>query len=486
MAIHRTLLHRGFLLKRNGLSTNSQIGFFIGGTATAWFITSWIASVPPRDDSDRMMHFLFRLTDAPVLVETIFLCWFLGWADANLAMRTDEKHFHFWSLRLLSDPFDWQSGVTKPFLWTIYLFVTISVSIQGIAAMFIGNYTSAVLNIIGLGVFLTSGAGNNPYVGAPHWYTGDMVRVILPTSHHQGTVYVLPSQGHGFDAVWSPKVAAEHREADSQAMELFHTMRTGTWGHHLPLASLRKTLANFYGRLRMTPQQCWSLAAWLYEDTPGAFDTASAAGVKRTIECIRAPGTHLIGRDLMYALCHAEYIVFMSQGSLPARLRARIGRIRLMKRSGMMPTEISDGHTIGYLPGLEGYRDAVRYIYRLFALPVDASALDFAQISPPRQSIALGGRSCTSAEQYAADLWDLSCEHSESTFSALYFFTAVWFMEIGNIGGFNILPFRARSFDGDLTSQQIVWRQVWYTAVIAQLIAASPILYAAFVTGLLR
>ncbi|KAL9083050.1 MAG: hypothetical protein Q9165_008674 [Trypethelium subeluteriae] len=462
------------------------MGLFIGGTATAWLITSLLEIVPLRDDSGRMMHFLFRLADAPILVETVFLCWFLGWADADLAMRTDEKHFHFWSLRYLSDPFDWQSGVTKPFLWAVYLFVSIAVSIPSIAAIFLGSYTSAVLNIISLGVFLTSGAGNNPYVVAPHWYAGDMIRVILPTSHHQGTVYILPSRGHGFDAVWSPKVAAEHREADGQAMELFHTMRSGNWGLHLPLASLRETLADFYGRLRVTPRQCRSLAAWLYEDTSGVLDPASEAGVKRTIDCIRAPGTHLIGRDLMYALCHAEYIVFMSQGSLPAQLRARIGRIRLMKRSGVMPTEGSDGDTIGYQAGLEGYHDAVRYVYRLFDLPVDASALDFAQISPPRQSVALRGRSYPSAEQYAAELWDLSCEHSESTFSALYFFTTVWFMEIGNTGGFNILPLRAKSFDGDLTGQQIVWRQVWYTAVIAQLIAASPILYAAFVTGLLH
>lgn len=68
-------------------------------------------------------------------------------------------------------------------------------------------------------------------------------------------------------------------------------------------------------------QELETLATWLYLE-PGVG--------KRKMKCSRAHETHLIGRDLMYALCHAEYLVFMGQGKLSAALQGKIGMLRLM------------------------------------------------------------------------------------------------------------------------------------------------------------
>jgi hypothetical protein len=43
----------------------------------------------------------------------------------------------------------------------------------------------------------------------------------------------------------------------------------------------------------------------------------------RAIKCQRAASTHLIGQDLMYALCHAEYLVFIAR----AVYRPNCGRV---------------------------------------------------------------------------------------------------------------------------------------------------------------
>ena len=45
------------------------------------------------------------------------------------------------------------------------------------------------------------------------------------------------------------------------------------------------------------------------------------------------------------------------------------------------------------------------------------------------------------SDEYVADLWDVSCEHSQSLFTALYMFTTIWFMELGIVKGFHVFPF---------------------------------------------
>jgi len=354
--------------------------------------------------------------------------------------------------------------------------IGINVTVPSLAALAVGDALVGVLNLMSILLFLFEGTTSNPYVDATHRYVDNRLRIALPTSHHEGTLYVLPSSGVGFDAVWSPKVANEHLEADGEIMTLFRHMRSGRWLLSEPLERIRTTLARYQQRVIISPSQIMELASWIYLDsTPGN------AWV-RGIQCQRAPGVHLIGRDLMYALCHAEYLVFMGQARLPRYLQIKLGIVRLMSRSGASSADTEDTKTVGFRAGFEGYKEAVEYVYAIFDIEVDESALNFKGTSPPSYSITLSKKP-SSIDEYVAELWDASCQHSESLFTALYMFTTVWFMELGNVNGFHIFPLRCRTRDGDLVSQQIVWRQVWFSTLIAQLVAASPAIFGLFVLG---
>jgi len=65
-----------------------------------------------------------------------------------------------------------------------------------------------------------------------------MLRVALGTSHLEGTMYILPSRKAGFEAVWSPKIPAEHDGADTEIMPLFGLMRTGILAPYRTAATL--------------------------------------------------------------------------------------------------------------------------------------------------------------------------------------------------------------------------------------------------------
>jgi hypothetical protein len=228
----------------------------------------------------------------------------------------------------------------------------------------------------------------------------------------------------------------------------------------------------------MTANELEALARWIY------LDDSDSIQMMRSIRCLRAKDTHLIGRDLMFALCHAEYLVFMGQGRLSHEMQLKIGSLRLMKRSGASLYDASNSGCIGYEMGLDGYREAVEYVYSLFNEPLDQSAVSF-DCAPPLFSQA-SSKTPASINDYAADLWNISCLHSESTFTALYFFTLVWSIELGNCNGFHLFPLRCRNREGDLVSQQIIWRQAWYSGIISQLLSVTPLFFGAFIGGYLQ
>ncbi|KAJ9161022.1 hypothetical protein NKR19_g2725 [Coniochaeta hoffmannii] len=429
--------------------------------------------------------------------------------DVLIARKT-QRQPRLWQGSKPHGPFDWSAGLPPALYWTMMAMICVSVTATSLLSIAYGpSPVAGILNLAGLSLFVLSGTTRNPYATAPHSYGDDSLRIALPTTHHEGTVYVLPGPGlgpgssGGFDAVWSPKLAAEHADADAQMMTLFAHMRGDRWGPAEPLERLRTTLAHYQARTRISVGQAERLAAWIYldDDEDEDEDEDAGGGVAkkpgrgaiisdeeraslRRIECRRAPGVHLIGRDLMFALCHAEYLVFMAAGRLRPETAAKFGRLRLERRSGAGPGTDPGADTVGYgRPGLEGYRQAVEHVYAMFDLPVDRAAVVFDEATtPPSFSFALSGEPA-SIDEYAGQLWDLSCRHSESTFSALYFFTTVWAFEVGNVNGFHLFPLRARDREGDVVTQLMLWRQVWWAACVSQLVSLSPMLFGLFVAG---
>lgn len=134
---------------------------------------------------------------------------------------------------------------------------------------------------------------------------------------------------------------------------------------------------------------------------------------------------------------------------LPLPLRKELSQLRQTTRSGGLHNSDSVP-TIGYHDRIRGYRGAVRYVYALFNEPMDSSALE-----PPamltHMSMALRRR-VTSTEDYVSSVWTACFGNSESTFPALYMFCCIWFIEVGNVGGFHIFLFQCHSHHGDATA----------------------------------
>lgn len=284
-------------------------------------------------------------------------------------------------------------------------------------------------------------------------------------------MHVLPTKDRGFDAVWSPKIESEHKPIDTAIAD----WRAKGGFDQSALIDMGSVVTSFYTSTQLDREDIISLADWLYE--PGQHRRMCAP------VCNRAPGTHLLSCNLMQALRSAEYVVFMRRGELRPDQGKYLGMLRNQKWSG---ADISkDVAQIGSRPGLDGYQDAVRYIYDLFDQPVDQNALH-PTASPPKTSIILGQSCQDTIEGYVGALWDHCRTREDTVFATMWAFCHYWMADIGNGNGWHSFPFRAVDREGDMVSWHVVWRQGWYLAIIAQLTSMSPIIFSAFLAGILQ
>ena len=484
------LSRHGFIIRRRLLSTDSVIGNSIGITSLLWTAVAIYTgtnerfkSSPEGYVSDSIQSLISSLAQAPFAVVLLFSAWLLMQFDMVALQKNGS--LTAWKVFEMPNPYDWQRGLREPWCFLIRMAIPILTGFCAVFSIFFGDSLLGVLNMAGVLLLVTRSVSQHPFNSSAHRYAADELRIILPTTHHEGTVYILPSQNRGFDAVWSPKIENEHAQADRYMMALFSKMRSGTANPADVLESIRATVAGFHARLSMSIGELECIADWIY---PDQAKEAYAGSITRRIECQRAPGVHLIGRDLIFALCHAEYIVFMGHSRLSKGTQSKLSRLRFMRRSGAGSgtdnAQISD-QTIGLKPGFEGYAEAIRHVYAIFHLPVDELALNFSSATAPAHSRTLG-IAPASIDDYVFKLWDFSVQHSESTFTALYFFNVVWFMEVGNVNGFHIFPLRVKSRDGDVVDFGIIWRQIWWEACISQLPMVSLTMWDTLQSGCLR
>lgn len=478
--IHRSLRTRGFTLRRSRLSTDTTVSFFVVLLVNAWTLAVIIPAlllIVHQNDQLNFGGFIAALSSAPWIAEVFSLFWLSEFLTSHWyrSRRSSSDQFAgLWKMNSSNGPFGWRES-SRPWARNLLFLVTATIIIPlGLLEIYQGDFLFGILSLAAFTLFSLASFPHNNYIESPHRHDGGMLRIALPTSHLEGTVYVLPSRVSSFEAVWSPKVKAEHLHTDAEMMSLFASMRTGSYSLSEPLRRLRATLSAYNEGVILQEQQVIDLAEWLLLE-PHSLIASKHWKAKRP------QGVHLIGRDLLYALAHAEYLVFLRKHLLPIHLRKRLGMLRKADRSGGLDADGSV-HTIGYTEGLSGYQEAVRHIYALFNENVDHAAL-----APPRiplpQSSALGRRP-QSTEDYIESLWTLCLGHSESTFSALYMFCCVWFIEVGNVGGFHIFPFQCLSHQGDHVAWQVIWRQGWYECLLAQLIASSPLIAIGFAAGL--
>lgn len=479
--LHRSLRTRGFTLRRSALSTDTIVSLLVVLLVNLWTLLVLTPSVRLICQT----HYSFSSICAALAtvpptpwIAALFSWFWLGefissyWYVRD--RRSSDQLAGLWKMDCSNGPFGWRES-SRPWARNImFLAIAIIMIPLGLAAIYQGDVLHGVLSIAAFTLFVVPAFPHNKYNESPHRHDGNMLRIALPTSHLEGTVYILPSRECGFEAMWSPKVKAEHLQTDAEIMSLFSSMRTGSYSLSEPLRRLRVALSAYNEGAILSNQQVTDLAEWLLLD-PGSTIAGKPWKAKRP------QGVHLIGRDLIYAIAHAEYLVFMRKKALPVHLYKKLGLLRKAERSGGLEADEST-RTIGYKEGLPGYQEAVRHIYALFDESMDPAALSPPQISLPHSS-ALGRRP-HSTEDYVGSLWTLCLGHSESTFSALYLFCSIWFIEVGNTGGFHIFPFQCLSHQGDRIAWQIIWRQGWYECILAHLIASSPLIAFAFAAGL--
>lgn len=494
---HRAIMNTGFTLRRRGFCTDVISVFTIGVITCLWTFLVALSSLVLGDKPclESLEPCAARLAYVPWIMLILFIFWLIAYADeiwylhrkhtnrmssdveapdtTNTSFRRKArglKPWKIWQMECSHGHINWSGSVRPTYRYLLYSTMTIVVAFFSYGAARQNLYTIALLNVVGVVLFIVGAGGANKYATAPHIYTADTLRVVLHTDHKEGTVYVLPTKDRGFDAVWSPKIKNEN-EALDDAIAKFRQ----AGGRNSPnIPDILPVLAEFHSSTELTKEDINHLAGWLYEP--------EKCPKMQRIYCNRAPGVHLLARSVMSALWHAEYLVFMRREELSGELRKYIGTLRGQRWTGAdIPKETLQ---VGGRPGLLGYQDAVQYIYRLFDQQVDAIALT-PTANPPKQSLVLDPCPQT-IEEYVGKLWELCFARQDSTFAGFYAFMEYWDSDIGGGNGWHQFPFRAIDREGDIVSWHIIWRQAWYLAIIAQLTSMSPIIFSAFLAGILQ
>lgn len=219
--VHRSLRTRGFTLQSTIYSTDNVVSWILFLLIYLWTGGTLFVYVGRGVASDAQSWELSLAV--PWIAAAFSLIWLLVNFESPLASNPPK-----WKMDCSNGPFGWRESlhtVVRRFI-VIFLLPAITLSLLAIGR---GHVVQGFLTIAACVMFTTGSFASNHYTQSPHRYAGDMLRVMLPTSHIEGTVYVLPSAAAGFTAVWSPKVEAEHKETDMEMMALFASMRTGRY-----------------------------------------------------------------------------------------------------------------------------------------------------------------------------------------------------------------------------------------------------------------
>ena len=94
-----------------------------------------------------------------------------------------------------------------------------------------------------------------------------------------------------------------------------------------------------------------------------------------------------------------------------------------------------------------------------------------------------------SVKSYAEGLWEACWAECPSTFGALFLWTTVWYIDVGNIG-FHAQPLVPQGTslysisDGPdyMTVWRMQWRHRWHTAILCQLVVMLPTIINGFLS----
>jgi len=156
-----------------------------------------------------------------------------------------------------------------------------------------------------------------------------------------------------------------------------------------------------------------------------------------------------IGNDSQDAGSRTGRGLCLREGGSSIKDCIKQSRIQHGNRIGAVPFERVPGtEVIGGEQGLEGFKQAVLYVYKILEPPGLEESKYESLLYPveetdqswpsPRVSAATG-IAAISMDDYVGQLWDHCWKVDPSTFGALYLWTAAWYIDLGNAYNITLL-----------------------------------------------
>jgi hypothetical protein len=347
-----------------------------------------------------------------------------------------------------------------------------------------------------------------------HWYAMDDIRAPLLSHDATSMAYVLPyyssvfrsmiSYSSGFSPVISYSIDSEQQLLKSNK-QFLEPMDTKDWKIQHCRAAAHTIVTSLIENIDDDREMIQRLGSWLYLH-PNVHERWPALPTRNGI---LRPGYFLIGRDVVFALLLWERLVFERRWQLDEEFRDLVWLLHERKYTGRGLNDSPNRNipaTRGKPKkgdGLDGLLEAFDEVYRIldhtspqrFMLRTKVIN-QFGRLNPPSSSVVDDLVPVTSVEVYAVKLWEACWKEYPTTFGALYLWTTVWYIDMGNIGFHTtpLLPNSKAERDTKLwldyapdymTAWRIRWRYLWHSSILCQLVIMLPTIIKGLVVGII-
>ncbi|KAN0104208.1 hypothetical protein V8E51_009953 [Hyaloscypha variabilis] len=509
--LHRAVLSSGFRIGTFS-GTDVTIGAAISTGTLIWYAlilgTGWTSDGKPCLNS--WVFCVGRLSFAPniLLLSSILWTRSLWEVRSRMSGKPSRLWFQIWRPDTENGQYAWALAFTSSVkLGGILLLVSI-IGLFAFGSVQAGQYMVAVLNVVGVSLFAAQATGRNAYNATQQSYDG-LFRVVIGTDHVAGTTYVFSGNAGGVSAVYGPCIDEEHRLVNEKTLLWLRSMRTQKTNAVEAGQILRCLGMDLGRRTALSKNQLNVLARWFYMSEPTRMFDAAAVSIPTTgskdpsssiskeyVNAVPtsiatkndfqvAQGSSRIGRESVYALCQLEFLLFSRRNSLEPNSKSFICEWRNLNNTGAEGLDHSR-QTMGR-GGLDGLKEVLERVGHLLGQE-NPSLIPITGHLPRQPNFSMLDRYYDTHEEYAAALWEYCCIGSESVLLSLYMFMAVWQTELGAAAGYHPVPLRQKkdSYAGDLVLWSVLWRQGWYTAILAQVTGLLSAVLGAFIAGILH
>jgi hypothetical protein len=325
----------------------------------------------------RVLRCAGRLIYAPHMLNATALLWFIYFISTKLNLS-------LWKPPLLYTRDAWSAAFRFHIVIIVNVLLTCLIFFLAAGAIKAGDYTAAVMNIVGCAVYVVRAGGSTTYNDPEVPYRNhNIIRAVLNTSHATGTVYTTDNDGPGMHAVWSYVWRNQIAVVNANLLPALRRLEAGKLDLHELRSTLRESAHSVVLSTTMDDEHLISLAKWLLlPSTP--FDAAEKP--------------QPFGRELFYYLHIVELFLFVHRDRLDLDLRRQLCKWRASNRSGA--NDIGEVDVFGAVGGKDGLVEALRHVGAIF---VKLPQLDL-MVAKPDKSL-LPSYDPSRREGYVGQLW---------------------------------------------------------------------------------